>query len=1250
MINNDDLFDDPDPQFEESIRIDRDLEVEDPADRRDERYRRYLDDYHLTDSTVTFLEELFSHLHDETPDSDERNHWLYGYYGSGKSHLLTALDLLLDTQQLEGGEGQDVWSRFDSNHEHSELGEQWQTLHDETVIIPLSINLLRYQGVREQSFSEIVLQEVYRQRGFADRLDVAFFEEEFQRKGGLFDTRDVWDQREQLVNEILSAEGVQDPAYDWSDVRQYRILSEIVLEEMTERATGMVDNLEDIQNRKIGQELAVQKIESYRQKLEGQFDRPVKIALLMDEVTLFIGGNYQRLSELNALSESIKDVGQGNIISVVTAQSNIEDVQPGLAVKQLNFGILKDRFPQQYELPSRHVGEIVQQRLLAKSRRGREWIKNEALTATVDPAIMLTYREVTQNTAPPLDSIDDGQFIEYYPLLPYQPALFMEILSNLRNQLSDATKSIFSGTARAVLSIVAGLRAKWAEKEGEKPIVSLVDFYDLVKYELEDIIDEKTDVIKDIETDPETTEFDLKVAKAVLLLSYVPEMVPQTDSNLATAVMDDLDGEIRSNVQTRVRNSLEGNLEKYIRPDTSTDGADLRLTDREEQRLISTAHEHETEPEWDEIIDTLDDRLWGEIIADLELPKTHGWSTGDDDTAYPVGYAFEIDGQNLNTGHNNDGDVVFDVDVVVRGLRPDVDSTHISQDKLYWLIDTEGVEELRSQLVEWWALDKATRRTNPPESVVRDRSDAANRVTEKLQSALSNGEFKVQANELATFPRALSEYLDETYPDYFHPELARITDDHLDELRKVDDGADLPSWANTIGVPRQSTNNFATFSDIAFEVRRLVGTEIQNSEDGIDVATVLDRVVDEEPLFGDETESGVDPSPAILAVLWGLCRAGVFRLTSVDNEPVSLDALLSPRKHTNLTLSTVPTGERAKDVFVEHNIIEPTESENQGYINFAEWLKTVENRASTLANNTSVQADTAFETESVGTLVRRLATKAEDIESATRRRRDKATTDDTDELTEMIEATETAEAELEMAETQWEERLPFLLQLEGLVRLESHEIGWFDADVQENLEKLVEQIESASETNWWTDDGWPSFVNEIDGRQPAIQALESTWGDHQAKTAVESLHVDLIDHPWLVELRALPNTVYGGFRIAYLDPLRTFRTTVDRVTSVLDALTDPEPGSRDKGALTSVLGRLNGQLDWESLSTETVDERREQLSTIESLVDEKGPDDLTGIGILHADDEPLQEMIEALDTEDGEPDVIDVDTGGVIIR
>ncbi|ELK49921.1 hypothetical protein D320_17900, partial [Haloferax sp. BAB-2207] len=379
MTPMEDLFEKQDATFEESIRIDRKFdEDDDRAAHRDQLYRHYLDTYHITDASEDFLRDFFTRIHGYDEEMRKgANHWLYGYYGSGKSHLLTVLNLLTASADLEEEDREEVWNRLDSDSAYSDLFETWSTMLDEYRLVPLPINLLKYQSVREQSFSEIILQAVYQARGLSNRLDVAFFEGWYQNQG-------TWDQRDELTKEVLQDEGVPNAEqYSWDDVQQYRILSDLVLEELVERETGTADGLADIQRQDIGQRMAVEAVESYRQELETESEKPVKIVLLVDEVTLFIGGDYQRLSELNALAESIDTIGDGNIQMVATAQSEIEDVRPGLAAKQLDFGILKDRFPHQYHLPSHHVGEIVQRRLLEKTEDGADWVESEALTARV---------------------------------------------------------------------------------------------------------------------------------------------------------------------------------------------------------------------------------------------------------------------------------------------------------------------------------------------------------------------------------------------------------------------------------------------------------------------------------------------------------------------------------------------------------------------------------------------------------------------------------------------------------------------------------------------------------------------------------------------------------------------------------------------------------------------------------------------------------------------------------------------------
>ncbi|WP_350355435.1 hypothetical protein [Haloglomus halophilum] len=1248
MIEDTELFAEPDPGFEESIRIDRDFDTEAPAERREYRYERYLDTYHLTDASVDFLEDLFTRIQDDNPDSEELNHWLYGYFGSGKSHLLTALDLLLDSAALAEEDMATVWNRFDSRADASDsLADTWRSLHEEYLIVPVPINLLRYQGVREQNFSEIILQTIYQRRGFSDRLDVAFFEEEFQRPGGLFDTQAVWEDREQLVNEILREAGVSDPEYDWAAVQRYRILSDLVLEGMTERATGMTENLADIQAKNIGQELAVRTLEEYRQELAARYDRPTKLVLLMDEVTLFMGDDDRRIGELNALAESIESVG-GDILSVVTAQSAIEEAQPGTATKTNEIGWLKDRFPQQYALPSRHVGEIVQQRLLAKSPAGADWVRTNALEATVRPRTMLVYNDGNQNTTPPLDDIDQADFIDYYPLLPYQPALFLEILSNLRTELADRSKSIFSGTARAILALVAGLREEMARTDRELPIVSLVDFYDLIRYELEDIIPDETEVIETIAEDPATSAFDLKVAKAVLLLSYVPDLVPQNEANLAVAVMDDLDGAPRAQVRTQVREALDGELERYIRPDTATDGAKLRISTPDEQRMLADARERETDPDWDAIIEAVDQELWAEIIAELDLPSTYTYDDAADASAYPVGYGFAIDGQPLST--RTDEDAVFAVDVVIRGLRPDVDTDTIAEETLYWLLEGDGLDELRSQLVDWWALWEATQATTPPESVARDLDDAATSAISKLVAALEAATFRVEASSFSGFDAALEDYIDEAYPDYFHPELLRIDESHLRELERLDDDDALPEWAGTIGIPPASAD-IADISEIGFQVRKLVGSELQSAAGEIDLATTLDRVTASEPLFAVETNGQQHPSPALLAVLWGLCRAGVFRVVTIEGDPASVDDLLDTGTHPELALRPVTPGRRAKEVFVEHDLIPPTGSENRGYLELDTLLETTERRAATLAEDVTVQAETTFETDTLSTLVEALAEAAEGVGERAATRRSTASAADVSELEELVAGATDDAAWLETAQERWTKQMAYLLQLEGLVRLGRHDIAWLDDAYTEAIEALTEQLTSQAETEWWTQEGWRELVRSLDARETAIESLEASWTAQQEAAELPALRQTLAGHPWLLDPMELPDrSVHDGFRVQYLDPLRNTRSALERIEAAIEALTEREPRADDEERLTEALGRLD-DLDWAAATTATADTQRELAATLESVVGERTPSEVTGIGVLHTDADALEAQLERLDLSEDRPEVVTVGDGqGVLIQ
>jgi hypothetical protein len=1235
MKSEKELFEKRDATFEESIRIDREFEEESAeAELREKLYQQYLDTYHITTASETFLSDFFTRVRGEDEEMRKgSNHWLYGYYGSGKSHLLTVLNLLTDSAGLEEEDPEEVWSRLDPDWAHEDLYETWSSMLDEYHLVPLPINLLKYQSVREQSFSEIILQSIYGKRGLSDRLDIAFFEEWYQG-------RETWDGRTELTREILRESGVPNAEeYTWEDVQEYRVLSDLVLDEILERETGTADGLADIRDRNIGQRMAVEAVESYRKELDERFDKPVKVLLLVDEVTLFIGGDYQRLSELNALAESIDTIGDGDIQMVATAQEEIRGARPDLTAKQLDFEILEDRFPHQYHLPGHHAGEIVQRRLLAKTDEGREWIESEALTARVHPTSTFVYSEVGQNTELPLNDIDEGDFVDYYPLLPYQPELFLEILFNLRNEQADRTKSIFSGTARAILAIVAGLRDRWVqdEEKDELTLINLVDFYDLIQYELQDIIPEKIEVIDDIESDPDTTGFDLNVAKAVLLLSYVPDSVPLNDANIAVAVMDDLEGQPRTTVRNQIQDSLE-NLDKYIRPNTAEDGPLLRITDPEEQAIIEEARRNRENPDWDAVIEALDAELWGDIRPRLNLPSSVPYA--DDGDEYPVSYGFTIDDQSLDgTDDGEEPDVALEAPVVIRGVRPDNDADKIEEGTIYWTVSQEGIDDLRSQLVAWWSLHTATAETETPDAIARDLDDAAQRVKSKLASALKNGAFKVESQEPRGIENAVRECINRAYPSFFHPVMLEVDQSYLNELKRLDDDEEYPEWATKIDVPT-SDAEVSTMGTIAKEVRSAVGQTLVQHDQELGLPALFEKIIEETPFYGEV-------KPAVTAVLWGLCRAGEFRSVSEDGEALPASELLDQSQHREIKLRTAPS-ESLKEKLIEGGIIEPIQTVDEGIVTLEEMNESIKSRARKLSEQTKVSASTELETDTLTTLLSsfRDAIQASGQAADARIRDISAADTDWDQV---IEQTATETEWIEAVEDRWESREPYLYQLEGLVRLGDQEIDWLSRSFYDAVADLENELDGEASRDWWTQDGWQAFDQAIDSRLTTISTLEDDWTAQIEETGADSLSSSLEDHAWLIPPLQLPDhSVHDGFQSGYLRPLRHFRDTYDDIETCIDALTNREPGTSDERSLKQALGTISSTTDWDILNDERVETYGEKYEVLDQLVGEERPEDVEAVGVLFSDEAALREQFERL-LESHTPDIEQV-SGGVLIK
>lgn len=1193
--------------FEESVRIDRE------GGGRDHRLES-IDTYHVTAEAEDFLSDFFSRLLGRSGDMRSgANYWLYGYYGSGKSHLLSVLRGLMDSEWLRRQD--DIWKQLTDGRDLSALETTWESIHDEYEVIPISVNLLKYQGQKARSFSEILLRAAHTSEhltgvtgGLSSQLDVAYFEDWYR-------TTDAWTDRTAQARAALQGTVDDSHEYDWSDVQQYSALSDVVLPTLFEQQTGTVDGLDDLTPSDLDPDAMVTRLEELRSEREAEVDRPVRLVLLLDEVSLFIGTDFDRLTELQTLAESIDGIGEGNIQLVATAQAKIEDVQPQFAARGADFSIVKDRFPHRFGLPSRHVGEISTQRLLQKTETGRRETERVLERTTNDPETLLVYSGIERNTEPPLDDIDREHLLDFYPLLPYQPALFLEILSNLRQEARDPAKSIFSGTARAILALVHGLVQEWLEEGEETRVVSLVDFYDLIEPELEDITPQDVGVIEEIEAKRDAgdlTDTDVSVAKAVLLLQHVPETIPMTERNLAVAVLSDLNGPTQFQMENRVEESLQ-RLRKFVRPTHNETGPRYAFTHPEERELIEAAERNLGDPDWTAIIEAVDRYLWADVIQDLSPPTSAEY--GDTGEQYPVRYEFSVDGIHLDTVVDAEG--ALDVEVAAEGLSPTATDIDHAGDPLEWTIGEGGLADLRASLVEWWALRAAVGDHALPQSVDRDLSERATRVRSKLVEALKSGTFTVKdRTDIRGLTAAVEEFIEVRYPDDFHPVMLQVDEEHLQELRRLDAQDPLPEWARRIEVATEDPETHG--GSIQNNVRAFTGQQLKQGDGSLALTAILDGIIERKPIYEEAR-------PALRAIIWGLCRKGDFRPVDEAGDSLELDSVIDlSEARTRLSIAG---GGGVRGALEAGGFIDSTETLPDGLVRLQATNETLAGRLGSLIEDIELVVESDIRTRPVRDLLGSFVDALEGQKQDAIDRHAAVKSRNTD-WERVVENTNDAQEWYDTAEEVWDRRLPALAQLDARLSLVRQSYDWLTDDCETASRRLRESIDEYR-GEWWTHDGWDRF-NDARTVSPSLDdAIEEAWNAFRNSTGIDTLVDDLREHPWIRPPSELGSNVRPAFENEYVTPLRRAVSWYEDISGAVATVT----GDTTSRGAADFIRAADTLLDREPLRVVVgsgIDELQATFDELRTIVGDKSPSEVTAIGVLPSDREFLDAELERL--------------------
>ncbi len=479
-----------------------------------------LDEYVITDEIGRRLETFL----DAYNNYDTANGvWISGFFGSGKSHLLKMLALLMENREVDGVPALAIFEE--------KLKDQPMLLGALRKAVSVPSNSILFnidQKADVISKTDIdallsVFQKVFDEAcGYYGKLPhIAQFERDLDDRGQLGAFKEAyataagkpWErgreqatlERKNIATAFASVAG-GDPV-DVNDILgQYRSDTRVSIEDFANKVKAWID------------------------RQEPKF----RLNFFVDEVGQYIAENVKLMTNLQTIAESLNTKCKGQAWLIVTSQQDMEAIiGDGIAFQSQDFSKIMARFGVRMPLNSADVAEVIQRRLLSKTDEGQAKLGN------------LHDRE--ENNLKTLFDFTDGsiklknfqgrdQFISSYPFPPYQYMLFQMAIRSLSQHNAFEGKHSSVGE-RSML----GVFQEVAKKMVDQPVGGLATFdlmFEGIRSVLKSAVQQSIHIaekeIRDI--DP----FAVRVLKALFLVKYVKEFKP-TVRNLGILLLSEFD-------------------------------------------------------------------------------------------------------------------------------------------------------------------------------------------------------------------------------------------------------------------------------------------------------------------------------------------------------------------------------------------------------------------------------------------------------------------------------------------------------------------------------------------------------------------------------------------------------------------------------------------------------------------------------------------------------------------------------------
>lgn len=339
--------------------------------------------------------------------------WISGFFGSGKSHLLKMLALLLENKIIN------------------------ETSIVETFIEKTSNEIIRADIKKAASIpSKSILFNIDQKADVISKTEIdallSVFAKVFDETCGYYGKQAYIAQFERELDKdgLLQAfierfTSLEPNGWKWGRQRTLKVSS--FIDEAYKSVTGQ--EIKDILEKyRSNYKLSIEDFANNVADFIALQPKGFRLNFFVDEVGQYIADNTKLMTNLQTIAESLATKCKGQAWIIVTAQEDMSSVIGEMNKKQSNdFSKIQARFANRMKLTSADVAEVIQKRLLLKTDAGVEVLSEiyhkesnnfKTLFDFSDGTVYKNYR-------------DREHFIHSYPFVPYQFTLFQSAIQTL---------------------------------------------------------------------------------------------------------------------------------------------------------------------------------------------------------------------------------------------------------------------------------------------------------------------------------------------------------------------------------------------------------------------------------------------------------------------------------------------------------------------------------------------------------------------------------------------------------------------------------------------------------------------------------------------------------------------------------------------------------------------------------------------------------------------------------------------------